>query len=251
MDKQLLKGELKKKTVSQIAKEQGVYPNKIRRLAKKLGLEVPDHSKAQALNLSSGNVKHPTEGRERTPEELLKISEGIHQTHKKMSPEQKDKIRKIHKKLWKGLSVKQKRSMMEKSAVAVRRSAKEGSKTEVFLRENIGPCKYHVTTLIPNEKLEIDILVPHLKTIIEVNGISHYEPIHGEEKLDKKKASDKKKYGLLLSKGYCIIVVKHVVKTVSEAYHRNLLKKVKEVLGAIEAKFPPSGSRLIEVNGEE
>jgi hypothetical protein len=46
-------------------------------------------------------------------------------------------------------------------------------------------------------------------------------------------------------------VVKHVVKTISEAYHRNLLKKVKDVLDLIEAKFPSLGHRMFEVNGEE
>ena len=58
----------------EIAKQLDTYPNKIRRTLKKHGFELKDRSAAQKAALESGRSKHPTEGKERTIEEKVKIS---------------------------------------------------------------------------------------------------------------------------------------------------------------------------------
>jgi len=40
---------------------------------------------------------------------------------------------------------------------------------------------------------ELDIYIPSLKLAFELNGIFHYEPIHGNDKLDKIHANDHRK----------------------------------------------------------
>jgi len=54
---------------------------------------------------------------------------------------------------------------------------------------------------------ELDIYVPLLKLAFELNGIYHYEPIHGIEKLTQIQNNDKRKFQACLEKGIelCII----------------------------------------------
>ena len=71
------------------------------------------------------------------------------------------------------------------------------SKLEVWLEEKL-------TTLYPTIKFdfnkkdvinsELDIYIPELKLAFELNGIFHYEPIYGEDKLKQITNNDNRKY---------------------------------------------------------
>ena len=52
-----------------------------------------------------------------------------------------------------------------------------------------------------------DIYIPSLKLAIELNGIFHYEPIFGEDKLKKVQNNDNRKFQACLEKEieFCII----------------------------------------------
>lgn len=54
---------------------------------------------------------------------------------------------------------------------------------------------------------ELDIYIPHLKLAFELNGIFHYEPIYGQEKLQSILNNDQRKFQACLEKGIelCII----------------------------------------------
>ncbi len=54
---------------------------------------------------------------------------------------------------------------------------------------------------------ELDIYIPTLKLAFELNGIFHYEPIYGSEKLDQIKNNDSRKYQACIEKNIelCII----------------------------------------------
>lgn len=54
---------------------------------------------------------------------------------------------------------------------------------------------------------ELDIYIPSLKLAFELNGIFHYEPIFGEEKLNQIQNNDGRKFQACLEKGIelCII----------------------------------------------
>jgi hypothetical protein len=87
--------------------------------------------------------------------------------------------------------------------------------------------KYPDLGLIPNGKsmldgLECDIEIQSLKLAIEWNGIVHYKPIYGEEKLQKIQSIDEKKQNLAQEKGIRLIVIPDLVsnkKYVNEAFH--------------------------------
>jgi hypothetical protein len=59
---------------------------------------------------------------------------------------------------------------------------------------------------------ELDIYIPSLKLAFELNGIFHYEPIYGAEKLSQIKNNDNRKYQACLEHGIelCIIDTTHI-----------------------------------------
>ena len=74
-----------------IAESYGTYPNKIRRILTKNGINLKTRSQAQKNALNSGRAAHPTDGKERTKSERLKISSSVHKYWDSMSEEEYDK----------------------------------------------------------------------------------------------------------------------------------------------------------------
>ena len=84
------------------------------------------------------------------------------------------------------------------------------SKLEVYF-EQILPNKYPSLEFHFNRKdaifSELDIYIPNLKLAFELNGIFHYEPIYGLNKLDQIQNNDHRKFQACLEKNIelCII----------------------------------------------
>jgi very-short-patch-repair endonuclease len=233
----------------EIAKLLKTYPNKIRRTLIKNGYELKDKSEAQKVALAEGRSSHPTQGKTRSMEEKIKISSGLVGYWDDMSDKEKEKRVAIAKKNWNNMSSEQKETMRSKGIAAIRIAAKEGSKLEKFMQERLQNAGFRVKMheiIIPAENLEIDLYIPSLKTIIEVDGPSHFLPIWGEDKLQKQVNADLRKSGALLSRGYAVIRVKSLGQE-SLSKKEELIKCVLENLKRIENKFPPRSKRFIEV----
>lgn len=116
-----------------------------------------------------------------------------------------------------------------------RRKSKR-SKCEIMLFDLIQQ-HYPNLNVLPNDKnllegFEVDIAIPELNLAIEWNGIVHYKPIYGEEKLDKIKSVDIKKQLLAQKNNIRLIVISDLVSTkafVNEAF-MNIVKIVDELL---------------------
>jgi very-short-patch-repair endonuclease len=89
--------------------------------------------------------------------------------------------------------------------------------------------------------------IPELKTIIEVDGPSHFLPIWGEEKLQKQIKADNNKSGLILSKGLAIIRIKNLSDSVCLADKEKLRLDLLKILDTIKEAFPPKSKRYIEI----
>ena len=88
------------KSTYEISKVFKTYPNKIRRVLKKHGVQLKDKSQAQKNALSNGSAKIPTAGKTRTSEEKLKISYGLKKSWDSMDEEKKKLYIKRAKDRW-------------------------------------------------------------------------------------------------------------------------------------------------------
>ena len=235
----------------EIAEEIGTYPNKIRRILQKHGVSLKSRSQAQRNALNGGRAKHPTVGKVRSKEERIKISSSVQNYWKKMSKKEYQRRVDGARERWYNMSEEERKTISSMAIKAIQRAGKEGSKLEKFLLEGVTFSGYfvefHRKNLIPNENLEIDMYIPDLKTIIEVDGPAHFFPIWGEEKLHKQIKADSQKTGLILSKGFIIIRVKSMKDFVSLNDKEGLLKKIVTQLQEIETKFPTTPNRYIEI----
>jgi very-short-patch-repair endonuclease len=232
-----------------IAKHLDTYPNKIRRTLLKHGRKLKDRSSAQKAALDSGRSKHPTAGKTRSKEERVKISSSLEVYWNTMGDEERNRRVDMAKENWNKMTNKQKETMRAKGVKAIRVAASEGSKLEKIFEERIEESGYKVELhklIIPAEKLEIDLYIPELKTIIEVDGPSHFLPIWGEEKLQKQMNADLRKNGSLLTKGYAVIRVKSLGQE-SLAKREDLIEQVLAHIEKINDKFPSRNKRFIEV----
>ncbi len=239
------------KSTYEIAEHFDTYPNKIRRILVKNGVDLKDKSEAQKNAIKQGKAIHPTKGKTRSKEEKIKISSGIKNYWSNMDEKTyQSKVAKS-KSRWNDMSEDEKTKMLEAAIKAIQVAGKEGSKLEKFLYEEITKggygVEFHKKYLIQNEYLEIDMYIPSLKTIIEVDGPSHFLPIWGEEKIRKQIKADFNKTGLILSKGYAIIRIKNLADSVCLADREKLRLDILSRLSIIERSFPPKSERYIEI----
>ena len=237
------------KSTYEIAKQLDTYPNKIRRTLIKNGYQLKDKSEAQKTALAEGRSSHPTKGRKRSDKERIKISSSLVDYWNEMTDKEKARRSKIAKRNWKNMTMEQKELMRSKGIAAIQLAAKQGSKLEQFFQKRLEKAGFFSNmhqVIIPAEKLEIDLYIPELKTIIEVDGPSHFYPIWGEEKLQKQINADLRKSGALLSRGYVVIRIKSLGQE-SLAKKETLVTHVIGQLENIKKKFPPRSKRFIEV----
>tara|TARA_R110000824_G_scaffold46485_2_gene133525 strand:+ start:13097 stop:13876 length:780 start_codon:yes stop_codon:yes gene_type:complete len=233
-----------------IATELGTYPKKIERILKKNGITLRTRSEAQTAAIKTGRSKHPTKGEKRTEEEKNNISKGAELRWKNLSDEDREKFSKGAKQRWDKIPADKKRDMMEKAGRALRIASIEGSKAEKFLQRKLNEMGYdavlHKKDLVEGN-FEIDLFLPELNTIIEIDGPQHFLPIFGEKKLQNVIKFDSIKNGLLVSKGFCIIRIRYLCKNMSRAVERRLWDLVSEQIETIKDKFPSEGKRFIEL----
>jgi len=233
-----------------IAKELGTYPKKIERILKKNNIELRSKSESQKLALKAGRCEHPTKGKKRTKEEKVNISEGVYNNWQNKSKEERKEISRKARQRWDEIPADKKRDMMEAAGRALHKTCSEGSKAEKYLyrqmKEEGREVVMHKKNLISGN-FEIDLFLPDIKTIIEIDGPQHFLPLFGQDKLKEVIKLDSIKNGLLLAEGYCIIRVKYMLKGLSQKSARTLWELVSEQLYKIDKKFPPKDRRFIEL----
>ena len=239
------------KSTYDLANMYNTYPNKIRRILVKHGVQLKTKSEAQKNALSNGKSQIQTQGKSRTKEERLKISSSLKKRWENIDKESYDEHVQRAKKRWYAMPDHERKNMSQLAMKAIRTAGKEGSKLEKFLKEEITKEGYtievHKKNLIPNENLEIDMYFPSLKTIIEIDGPSHFMPIWGEEKLQKQIKADAHKTGLILGKGFVIIRVKNLADALCLSSKESLKDNLVSILKSIESKFPTKSKRYIEI----
>jgi very-short-patch-repair endonuclease len=239
-----------KKSFQQIASEYDTYANKIRRDAKKFEIKIRDKSEAQKNALITGKHNHPTKGKKRDAEVKAKIGLGVLNNWESLSEAEINERKLKAKKQWESLSEDQKQQMMSNANKAVRETSKTGSKLEKFLFSALIKDGYkvdfHKEQLLTNTKLQIDMFLPALNIVIEVDGPSHFLPVWGEQTLNRNIKYDNKKTGLILGKGCVLIRIKQT-RDFSKARGTLIYQSLYKIIKDIQKKFPEPKDRIIEI----
>ena len=192
----------------QIAKHYKTYPNKIRRLLVKHGVEIKNRSEAQKNALEQGVSKHPTKGKKRTEKERLAISSTMTKHYSEMSEEERERRALGCKERWHSMPIEKQKEIRELASKAINKASRDGSKFELYvkqkLEENGYSVRLHDKDLI---EAECDLTIEDIKTVIEIDGGHHREPRYSQEILEKIQAADKKKDDDLINIGYNLIRV--------------------------------------------
>lgn len=239
------------KSLRDIAKVFNTYPNKIARELKKAGKPLRSKEEAAQASIDSGKFKPPMLGKKRSEQDKIKIGLARAQKWATMSEEDLESFKNGAKERWNSQTDEERQNRQQRAGEALRRASIEGSKAEKFLYKNLTKQGFnvimHKTGLVTGEKYEVDLYLPDLLTIIEIDGPQHFLPIYGEDKLQKVIKYDSIKNGALLTRGFCVIRVKYLLKNNSNTSNIRLLDLVKCQLDKIKASFPDKENRLIEV----
>ncbi len=234
-----------------IAERYDTYPNKIRRVLVSSGVELRSKSDAQKQALKGGSAVHPTKGKKRSEESKDKISNSLEKHWNSMSEEERDRRSKIAKQNWEKLSESERKEIQKKGSDALRETIRDGSKAERSLLNNLKNAGYNVELhkkgLISGEKYEMDLYLPDIDTIIEVDGPQHFMPVFGEKHLREYVKHDAIKNGIMIKNGYCVIRIKYLCPSFTRGVENRLWKMVELVVKQVATKFPPKSKRLIEL----
>ena len=212
-----------------IAQEHDTYANAVRRLRLKHGIPSRNKAEAQELALQKGRHNHPTRGKHRDEKSRQNISEGVADAW-----ERKDEVKRLEhseraKRQWDKMGEAERDAMRRQAAQAVRETVVNGTKLEQFLLSELSKDNEVVFHHMEGE-FQTDLYLPNKKVAIEILGISHFEPIWGEEYLEKRRWIDKEKAEIFLNCGITFIQVKNTVKNLSEKKKRSLLVSIQETL---------------------
>ena len=112
------------------------------------------------------------------------------------------------------------------------------SKLEKIIEKSLKEC-YPELIILPNSKeaigSELDIYIPHFNLAIEINGIFHYQPIYGEEKLKQIQKNDLEKQKRCDELGIDL----HIINCSEHSYinKKTSWKYVQEALKIVESKI--------------
>tara|TARA_Y100001934_G_C11610438_1_gene431844 strand:- start:12 stop:494 length:483 start_codon:yes stop_codon:yes gene_type:complete len=152
---------------------------------------------------------------------------------------------------WENMPEADKLALRKKAAEALLMTVKHGSNPEKLLYEKLTEAGYevelHKKDMIEGKKYEMDLYLPELSTVIEVDGPQHFKPLFGEKGLREYVKHDIIKNGILLKRGYCVIRVKYLCSNYSRAVGRRLWELVEPVVNKVNKKFPTKENRLIEL----
>lgn len=231
-----------KRSTSDIAKELGTYPITIRRALKKHGFEVRNKSQAQKNNIKKNGA--PMQGKKRTVREREKISMGLQKFWDDMDASEEEEVRnrlsEQAKENWENMSKTEKNMRLKKMQVGNRNKRGEGSKNENMVADILGELGYDIIQrskdYTPGRQFEIDIAIPKEKIAIEWDGVTHFDPVYGEENLARVQEKDSYKNSVLVSNGWTVIRCRDMSTTNSLAFCRRAVESIMDVMSGPKNK---------------
>jgi hypothetical protein len=239
-----------KLSFANIAKQYNTYANKLRRDAVKFKIKIRDKSEAQKNAIETGSHKHPTKGQQRPQKTKDKIGNSVMKSWDKLSDEELNDRKTKSRDRWELLDEDTKNNILKMANDAVRATSKTGSKLEKYLMDKLladgHKVEFHKEQTLLNTKLQIDLFLPTFNIAIEVDGPSHFEPVWGDDSLNRNKKYDAKKEGLIIGKGWKLIRIKQTKdfsKSRADVIYSELIENIDYINTNQECK-----TRLIKDN---
>ena len=209
----------KKSTVA-IAKMLGCYPEQVRRALKKYHIPVRTKSTASRNFYDQCGI-NSRKGYEFSQQE--KDDASINAKNWWLSDESEEaraKISKSSKSMWDGKTKSEKAEVVARLHQACRIASQEGSKAEKKIAEILNTRYGYkvltgVTELAGIGNLEVDIALPELGIIIEVDGITHFEDVYSDNRYERAQEHDAKKNDIMNGAGWSVIRVQLVCERYS------------------------------------
>lgn len=226
----------------QIAKQYKTHSNTVRRCAKRLGIDSRTKSEAQKNFLDENG--HPMLGRERTEIEKRKISEGVAEhwdglTETEAQKKREEMSKRAHLK-WEWMTDDEKAGSIKKMHQANREKAGQGSKNENMVAQLLSERGFSIVQrthdFSPGKVFEIDIAIPSEVVAIEWDGAAHFEPIYGDEALQKTMAKDERKNKSLTDFGWSMIRCRDHSTAHSMAFCQRSVDAIIEAINRIKPK---------------
>lgn len=239
----------------QIAEELGTYSAKILRALKYLGVERRNYKEAQKAAIDGGRSAHPTKGKKLSDDHKGKIGRKRSEQYKALSAEEKKRISETSKASWDALGKAKQAEIRALAHEAVRVSSRIGSKTERHIKNGLEKEGYEVIpqkeNLVRDKRLTVDLYLPAMRLVIEIDGPSHFQhiwdPDGSKGKLSKQQKADLEKQGSLLGEGYVVIRIRQLDKNLSLVRMEAILEAIIKELKEVERVRPTGGKRLIEI----
>lgn len=193
-----------------------------------------DKSKAQKQYLSEND--HPMLGKEHSDETKQKISKSLEGFWDGLSDQEKEaykeKMGAAWKNKWASLSKKEKANIIEMLS-AKSKETKGSSKFEKFLAQAFKDAGFIVeektANYTPGQQFEVDIALPQVGIMIEVDGPTHFKPIYGEEALKLQQGRDNRKNDILLGARLQVLRIRDDNGPLSAVRVRKILKMVQDI----------------------
>lgn len=118
------------------------------------------------------------------------------------------------------------------------------SKLECFLEQELSLLYPKIIFLFNDKETinsELDIYIPSLKLAFELNGIFHYEPIYGPEKLQQIQNNDRRKFQACLEQGIELCIIDSSgLKYFKQKNTQKYLNIVKSIINHKLSEYSPS-----------
>ncbi len=119
------------------------------------------------------------------------------------------------------------------------------SKLQMYLHKNLYqtyPCLEFNFNKITQINAQLDIYIPKLKLAFQINGIFHYQPIYGKDKLEITKNNDNRKFQACMQNGISLCIVdSSQQKYFKEQSAKKYLKIITEI---IDSKYTRQDSQI-------
>lgn len=235
LDSQLKKDYEDGASVSVISKKYGVSPSMVSRRLKAMGVKMRTASEATKMALEQGRLVSPTKGKGHSDKARERMSKGRSEAWERGGEKARQEMSEIAKAKWAKKTEAEKSNLRSAAGRALRETGINGSAAENYLFKTLGANGYvveHHNKQLMAGSYEIDLLLPDLGIVIELDGPQHYSPIFGDERFEKTKLYDTTKNGALIAKGLKVIRIKYVAKRFNQTVARKMWEALQKALNS-------------------